>query len=170
MSEIKLEYIVPEDVHEYFKIFSDTEITSTLIFPEGYPPETSEGLATLWEKEGYFNTNDVDSMDDILFSIKQNEVTVGYLYLSYIDRKESSAELEITLCASKHCGKGLGAKAIYKAKDFAFSELGLKKLYLHVLESNTRAIRCYEKCGFVIDDTATRSEAGVIKMCLPERK
>lgn len=45
--------------------------------------------------------------------------------------------------------KGIGTKVTYKVLDFAFNELKLEEVELMVLEHNMRAIRCYEKCGFV---------------------
>lgn len=49
--------------------------------------------------------------------------------------------------------KGIGTKVTNKVIEFAFNELGLKTLELMVLEFNTRAIRCYEKCGFTKTET-----------------
>lgn len=45
--------------------------------------------------------------------------------------------------------KGIGTKVTNKVLDFAFNELKLDVVELMVLEYNKRAIRCYEKCGFV---------------------
>jgi RimJ/RimL family protein N-acetyltransferase len=33
----------------------------------------------------------------------------------------------------------------------AFEQLGLHRLSIRVLASNTRAVRCYEKCGFKVE-------------------
>ena len=43
---------------------------------------------------------------------------------------------------------------------YALNELGLHKIYLNVLEENTRARRFYEKCGFV--QTGVSRDAVVI--------
>lgn len=37
--------------------------------------------------------------------------------------------------------------------NFCFQHLNLHRIYLHVFESNKRAIRCYEKAGFAIEGT-----------------
>ena len=44
--------------------------------------------------------------------------------------------------------KGVAEVATRLLLDKAFGEWGLNKVYLNVLESNLRAIRFYEKCGF----------------------
>jgi|GEM_PF-1564371 len=46
--------------------------------------------------------------------------------------------------------KGIGTKVTKAIIKYAFKELKLKSLELMVLKFNKRAIRCYEKCGFVI--------------------
>lgn len=48
-------------------------------------------------------------------------------------------------------GKGLGTEITKMVLHFAFDELALHRVDLRVLEYNHRAIKCYEKCGFVIE-------------------
>jgi [ribosomal protein S5]-alanine N-acetyltransferase len=45
-------------------------------------------------------------------------------------------------------GRGLGKEITRLVLDWAFGELGLHRVELEVLASNTRAIRCYLACGF----------------------
>lgn len=47
--------------------------------------------------------------------------------------------------------KGLGSEAIRLLLRHAFQELRLHRIGIRVLAYNTRAIRAYEKCGFVIE-------------------
>jgi RimJ/RimL family protein N-acetyltransferase len=46
-------------------------------------------------------------------------------------------------------GRGLGTEATRLVLEHAFGRLGLRELTVRVLESNTRAIACYARCGFV---------------------
>ncbi|MGG3806012.1 GNAT family N-acetyltransferase [Metabacillus fastidiosus] len=46
-------------------------------------------------------------------------------------------------------GKGLGTEITQLVLHYAFEELNLHRVDLRVLEYNKRAIKCYEKCGFV---------------------
>ncbi|MFN2471815.1 MAG: GNAT family N-acetyltransferase [Gaiellaceae bacterium] len=48
----------------------------------------------------------------------------------------------------EHCGRGHGTDAMNALLDYAFGELGLHRIGLHVSPGNDRAIRSYEKCGF----------------------
>jgi RimJ/RimL family protein N-acetyltransferase len=40
--------------------------------------------------------------------------------------------------------------------NYAFNQLGLRRIYLEVLADNASAIRLYEKCGFKVEGTLRR--------------
>ncbi len=61
-----------------------------------------------------------------------------------------AAELSIWIGRGYRNG-GNGTEALRLALRYAFTELRLHKVYLRVLEYNTRAIRTYEKCGFRVE-------------------
>jgi RimJ/RimL family protein N-acetyltransferase len=46
-------------------------------------------------------------------------------------------------------GQGYGSEAVRLTLGYAFEELNLHRVSLSVLGDNPRAIRAYEKCGFV---------------------
>jgi RimJ/RimL family protein N-acetyltransferase len=48
-------------------------------------------------------------------------------------------------------GKGLGSESIRLVLKYAFEHLQLHRIGIRVLAYNTRAIRAYEKCGFVVE-------------------
>lgn len=48
-------------------------------------------------------------------------------------------------------GQGIGTEVTNLVLSYAFEELKLHRVDLKVLEYNRRAIRCYEKCGFIIE-------------------
>ncbi|TCQ03315.1 acetyltransferase (GNAT) family protein [Rhizobium sp. PP-F2F-G36] len=47
--------------------------------------------------------------------------------------------------------KGLGSEAILLLIRYAFADLQLHRIGIRVLAYNQRAIRAYEKCGFVVE-------------------
>ncbi len=47
-----------------------------------------------------------------------------------------------------HLGQGLGTETTRLVLDYAFEQLGLKRIEVAVLEINERAIACYQRCGF----------------------
>jgi RimJ/RimL family protein N-acetyltransferase len=68
------------------------------------------------------------------------------LNISFIHR---CAELQIRLGDRAKQGLGYGTEAVKLLLDFGFKDLNLNRIYLHVFKTNTRAIRSYEKIGFV---------------------
>lgn len=48
-------------------------------------------------------------------------------------------------------GCGLGTEMTHLVLQYAFETLKLHRVDLRVLSYNKRAIRCYEKCGFVVE-------------------
>lgn len=76
---------------------------------------------------------------------------VGQVRLDDIDRHDDRASLAIGIEDAGLLGQGLGVEALHLAIGFAFGPLGLHRLSVRVLEYNTRAIRAYRRCGFVIE-------------------
>ena len=74
---------------------------------------------------------------------------IGNLGLHAIDETHGRATLGIAIGEKDHWGRGYGTDAIRQVLGYAFRELGLRRVDLHVDEDNVRGIRCYEKCGFV---------------------
>lgn len=79
---------------------------------------------------------------------KDDEMLVGSCQLYSIDWINSSAELQIRIGAESERGQGLGTEAVRVLLSYAFKDLNLHRVYLHVYENNLPAIRTYEKTGF----------------------
>ncbi|MCH8051834.1 MAG: GNAT family N-acetyltransferase [Chloroflexi bacterium] len=87
--------------------------------------------------------------DSILWSIESADGTLlgnVELRLSALNRR---AEVAIGIFDREQWGKGYGSEAMRLVLDYAFGELKLNRVELATDEENTRAIRSYEKCGFV---------------------
>jgi len=74
---------------------------------------------------------------------------IGNCGLCSIDKKRKKCEIWIYLGLGQ--GKGSGSAAVGKLIGRAFGELGLERIYLRVLATNTAAARFYEKLGFVYE-------------------
>lgn len=66
-----------------------------------------------------------------------------------IDENTRQAELGIMIGEREYWGKGYGADAIKTLVEHIFRDTVLDRVYLKTLEWNTRAQRCFRKCGFV---------------------
>ena len=75
---------------------------------------------------------------------------MGTISLKNINLTSKSSEYAISIrrCAQ---GKGIAREATKLLLEKAFKEFGLHRIYLNVLSDNKRAIRFYEKCGFVYE-------------------
>ena len=65
-----------------------------------------------------------------------------------IDETKSEAELGIMIGNRSYWDKGYGADAVTTLVNHIFHQTKLNRIYLKTLESNTRAQKCFRKCGF----------------------
>lgn len=85
---------------------------------------------------------------------------IGAVRLHSLSTDDRKARLAIGLFSTAFLGKGVGRIAISMTLDHAFGAMGLHRVDLRVLSFNTRAIRCYQACGFVHE--GTEREAALI--------
>lgn len=74
---------------------------------------------------------------------------VGSVYVRDIDATHHKAEYGIFIGEDDARGKGYGTAAAKLMIRYCFEELQLHRLFLRVYADNVRAIRSYEKAGFV---------------------
>jgi [ribosomal protein S5]-alanine N-acetyltransferase len=118
-------------------------------------PEVNQFLetrrSTIRELESYIEKKN-ESDDCLLLGMftKTNDEHIGNIKLEPIDHARKEATVGILIGEKKYWGKGIGKEAIESLSNYAFSQLGLEKINLGVLENNIPAIKLYEKCGFAI--------------------
>lgn len=74
---------------------------------------------------------------------------VGSVYIRDIDREHNKAEYGIFIGEPQARGKGVGTAAAGLMLRYCFQEERLHRVYLRALAGNDRAVRSYEKAGFV---------------------
>ena len=74
---------------------------------------------------------------------------IGTVQLTNIHCVDRSAEFSIMIGDRDHWSKGVGTLATRFMLDHGFHDLNLNRIYLTVLSSNIRAIKTYERVGFV---------------------
>lgn len=92
----------------------------------------------------------VKNKDVSIFAIRlvDTEELIGTCQLHSIDHLSHTAELQIRIGNSNYQNRGYGSEAVNQLVSFGFKSLNLNKIYLHVFEDNTRAIKTYMNCGF----------------------
>ncbi len=122
------------NIYEWVNVEELRDLTGTL-----YPVSEFEHEA--WIK----NVTTSGSTKLFLVLDKSDGRKIGTIGLKNFDTINRNVELFISLNISG----GYGADAVETLADYCFRRLNIHKVYLNVFESNKRAIRCYEKAGFV---------------------
>lgn len=89
---------------------------------------------------------------------------VGIKKVDFINRK---GEYFGYIGNKEYWGQGIGSKMVQFVLKRS-SELGLEEVYLHVSNDNKRAIRLYEKCGFIDGQIDAQSEILLLHIKLTE--
>lgn len=76
---------------------------------------------------------------------------LGEIRLDNIDGQDKRASLAIGIYDRHRLGQGLGTEAIRLVLGHAFGDLNLHRVSVRVLAYNQRALRAYQKCGFLIE-------------------
>jgi UDP-4-amino-4,6-dideoxy-N-acetyl-beta-L-altrosamine N-acetyltransferase len=88
-------------------------------------------------------------LDCIYLMYELNSNPMGVIAFTEIDNINKNASW--AFYSSPDAPKGTGSKMEFLALDYAFSELGLYKLYCEVLSFNSTVIKLHQKFGFCIE-------------------
>ena len=137
---MRLRPVQERDLPQFVRWLQDRELTRWLA-AIGDPP-------SLEEEYDWWHDKRADP-DSILWAIDLPEGRlVGTVELRLTMRAER-AEMGIAIHDKVQWNQGLGTDAARLVVDYAFEELNLNRVELTTDEENARAIRCYEKVGFV---------------------
>lgn len=139
MTKITLRLVNKSDI-KYFSVWwRDSELarlTSGIIAPISDDKLNEYFLDILKNKNNHH------------FMIIVDSVTIGHVSLS--KRQDDWYETQIVIGDHKYQGLGYGPRAIELLINEA-NKLHIDKIFLEVRATNTRAIKAYEKCGFIKD-------------------
>jgi RimJ/RimL family protein N-acetyltransferase len=96
----------------------------------------------------YFNKI-LKSSTQLVYAILYQGVHVGNCGFKHLNAGDDGAELWIYIGSSQMRGKGIGKSAINLLLKEGAGRLGLKRVQLHVAESNEQARSLYLSLGFV---------------------
>jgi len=89
---------------------------------------------------------------------------IGNVMYYNLREDEGEAELGITIGDRGHWGQGYGSDAVQALVRFLFGSKGLRRVFLHTLDWNTRAQRCFGKAGFEPRGTVWRDGQNFVLM------
>ena len=141
-NKVRVRPLEREDLHTVWRWLNDEEVMYYWASPGSMIP--------MAELERHFSQSFEAADTRRLFIIDDEEQRpIGQMMYFNLDRRHRRAEVAI-LIGEKDCwDKGYGTEAMLLLLDYLFNELGLHRVYLHTQDYNLRAIKSYEKCGFV---------------------
>jgi diamine N-acetyltransferase len=121
-------------------------------------PEVRAGLSlflpmSMAQEEQWFDNMLKRPVEEHPLSIEvqnKNEwIIIGNIGYFDFDSIAQSAESGILIGDKDYWNKGYGTEAMKLLLKHGFETLNLNRVFLRVYEDNPRAIRCYEKVGFI---------------------
>lgn len=122
--------------------------------------KVTRGLAlylpmSLADEENWFNSLAKRDQKERPFAIEvrkgKNWKLIGNCAVFEIKSVNSSAELGIMIGEKSEWNKGYGAEVMTLLQRHCFETLNLNRVFLRVYVDNVRAVRSYEKAGFVLE-------------------
>ncbi len=143
---LRLRHVEREDLPRFVAWLNDPEVRQGL---SGYLP------LSMAEEEQWFEGMLKRPPDEQPFVIEARKdagwVPLGNCSVFAISWRHRSAELGIFLGEKSLWNQGYGTEAMGLLLRHGFHTLNLHRLYLRVHANNPRAIRAYEKAGFVLE-------------------
>jgi len=130
------------------QLFRWNQDTEWFRFLDSDPPRLfSEKKVKEWLEKDL----DKSLLDQIFFEIRtlKGDILIGFIGLFDLFMHHGDSLVAIALGEREYWGKGYGTDAMRIMLRYAFNELNLRKVGLIVFEYNLRAIRSYEKVGFI---------------------
>jgi ribosomal-protein-alanine N-acetyltransferase len=135
----------PDDIDGRVRCGKDPEIIRMF---GGSPDFTEPVLMPLEDATAWYDAVSTDS-NPLHWAIEFEGGFIGTARLHGLAETDRRARYAIGLLDSGRLGIGLGTEVTEAVLRYGFQELGLHRVDLRVLAYNTRAIRCYLRCGFV---------------------
>jgi len=145
MENIYLRALELSDLDRTWKWHNDSGLYQMLVAPFRHVSRAAEE-EWIRRKVAYSQTE-----FQLAICLKENDQHIGNINLRNIDWVSRHAEVGIFIAEAEYWSKGYGQEAMRLLLRHAFDDLGLRRVWLTVFDDNLRAIRSYEKCGFVVE-------------------
>jgi RimJ/RimL family protein N-acetyltransferase len=129
----------------------NSDVTHAMLGPPTYP----EHPAPTWEEfcadhKPHFFDGSAPHLGRCFIILANNE-PVGQVYYNDIDECDGKkrTEMDLWMRAEQYCGKGYGSDALLTLCEHLARQLEVQEFMVQPSARNPRAIRAYEKIGFV---------------------
>jgi len=124
-----------------------------------YPNMLNEEVRRLTGTQRIFSKNMIDNYIEeiqnetdrihLLIVLKEEDRIIGEVALQDIDYVNRNSNIRIALFNQADFSKGFGTEALKLLLNYGFGVLNLHRIELNVFSYNARAIKAYEKLGFI---------------------
>ena len=104
-------------------------------------------LTSLESERKYLEENNSPEATFVIVTLDEDKM-IGTVSLENIDWLNRTATLGIFIGDKNYRSKGYGTEAIKLILEYGFKYMNLYNIKLDLMEFNSRALKCYEKCGF----------------------
>lgn len=140
----------PDNLQAFMRWYSDPEIAGLTRYQQS--PLTRDDIQRFF----YSRVMGSDFLA-MAIHVRETDRLVGTCAFSQLDGDNGSTLYHITIGEREAWGKGYGTEATDLMLAHAFTRLALHRVGLTVFEFNSRAIRSYEKSGFVVEGRARQA-------------
>jgi RimJ/RimL family protein N-acetyltransferase len=96
----------------------------------------------------YISKIEVNESSVVFIIETEDEIPIGICTLEDVDWKSSSAKITTVIYAKNCWGRGYGYDTVRTLTKYGMEQLNLHTIYVHILEGNEKAVRCFEKAGY----------------------
>lgn len=145
-SKVLLRAYKEYDISLATKFMNDRELKNLLVSTIPFP-------MTYWEEESFIKSQKSNNNGQYNFAIEDIETGkyIGGCGIQNVNWLSRVALVGIMIGDKKYWGKGYGTDAMNTLVSFIFNNMNIAKVRLSTFSFNERAIKCYKKCGFVVE-------------------
>ena len=92
-----------------------------------------------------------DQVTDFVYSVRSADeegALLGIVNLSGIDWTSHTAEIGVAIVDPAVRGRGLGTQTLTLMLNYAFEQMGLRRVFARVMSENDPSLRLFDKLGF----------------------
>ena len=150
---VRLRHVEREDLNQFVEWLNEPEVRQGLSM---YLPISHA------EEEKWFESVLSSSRDEQPLAIEAQTgdgwKLIGDCGFFHLDWRNRSAELGIFIGDKSYWNQGYGTEVMRLLLRIGFTTLNLHRIYLRVYDNNPRAVRVYEKTGFVHEGRQRQAE------------
>lgn len=129
-----------DDAPQLQQWFNDPEVTANL--------HLRRPVNLAFEEEFVAEANRTADRVILGIALREADRLIGTTGLESIDFENRQAQFGLAIGAKSEWGKGYGTEATRLMSGYGFERLNLHRLWLHVYETNPRALQVYETVGY----------------------